>query len=303
MASAPLRPNGESDPADTRDAAIVCGVDENYAFALRTLIRSIAFAHGADTAGLRMIVLDQGLTAAARAAILAEGERAGLPVGIRRAPVVDPAYPVSHWVSKAVYARLSIPDVVDDEERVLYLDTDLMVLGDLRPLLALALDGRPLAAVRDPQNPLIGQGLAMALPGWQDLGIAYGREYFNSGVMLIDLAEAKRHGLFETAKDFLTTNPDNVRFWDQDALNYAADDAWLRLDRRWNTFAISPLASDADFIHHAEPVISLEQLLADEHTARIIHFAGALKPWQEAYPPGPHRGAYRAFQPTEGPAS
>jgi lipopolysaccharide biosynthesis glycosyltransferase len=303
MTPAPLQPGAEPDPADTRDAAIVCGIDENYAHALRTLIRSIAVAHGADTAGLRMIVLDQGLTAAARSAILTEAESAGLPVGIRQAPVVDPAYPVSHWISKAVYARLSIPDVVDDEERVLYLDTDLMVLGDLRPLLTLALDGRPLAAVRDPQNPLVGQGLAMAIPGWRELGIEDGREYFNSGVMLIDLAEAKRHGLFETAKDFLTTNPDNVRFWDQDALNYAADDAWLRLDRHWNTFAISPLASDAAFIHHAEPVIPLEQLLADEHTAKVIHFAGALKPWQEAYPPGWLRGTYRGFQSAEGPAS
>lgn len=300
MDFAPPDPRGESATTDTPDAAIVCGVDENYAFALRTLIRSIAVAHGPATAQLRLIVLDQGLTPAGRAAIVAEGERAGLRVHIRPAPAIDPAYPVSHWVSDAVYARLSIPEVVDDEVRVLYLDTDTMVLGDLRPLLSLPLDGRPLAAVRDPQNPLIGQGLAMALPGWRGLGIEDGREYFNSGVMLIDLAEAKRCGLFDRAREFLVTNPENVRFWDQDALNYAAEDTWLRLSRHWNTFAISPLAAEAGFIHHAEPVIPLERLLADETTAAVIHFAGALKPWQEAYPPGWLRDAYRGFQPDEG---
>lgn len=299
MAVAPPDQGGQSAPADTVGAAIVCGVDENYAFALRTLIRSIAVAHGPATAELRLIVLDQGLTAASRAAILAEGECADLPVRIRLAPAVDPAYPVSHWISSAVYARLSIPEVVDDEDRVLYLDTDTMVLGDLRPLLGLALGGLALAAVRDPQNPLIGQGLAMALPGWRELGIEYGREYFNSGVMLIDLGEAKRRGLFETARDFLATNPDKVRFWDQDALNFAADDAWLRLSSHWNTFAVSPLASEPGFIHHAEEVIALEQLLADEHTAAVIHFAGALKPWQDAYPPGRLRETYREFQPAE----
>ncbi|OLE23589.1 MAG: hypothetical protein AUG49_15635 [Catenulispora sp. 13_1_20CM_3_70_7] len=290
-------------PADTVGAAIVCGVDDNYAFALRTLIRSIAAAHGPATAQLRLIVLDQGLTAAGREAIRTEAEHADLPVGIRPAPAPDPAYPVSHWVSSAVYARLSIPEVVDDEERVLYLDSDTMVLGDLRPLLSLALDGQPLAAVRDPQNPLIGQGLAMAIPGWRELGIEYGREYFNSGVMLIDLGEAKRRGLFEAAREFLATHPDNVRFWDQDALNYAADGAWLRLSRNWNTFALSPLAAEPGFIHHAEPVVPLEQLLADEHTAAVIHFAGARKPWQDAYPPGPLREAYRKFQPSEPPSS
>lgn len=285
--------------AETVGAAIVCGVDDNYAFALRTLIRSIAAAHGAATAQLRLIVLDQGLTPAGRETILAEGERADLPVHIRLTPAADPAYPVSDWISSAVYARLSIPEVVDDEDRVLYLDSDTMVRGDLRPLLGLELEGRPLAAVRDPQNPLIGQGLAMAIPGWQELGLEYGREYFNSGVMLIDLGEAKRRGLFEAAREFLTTHPAHVRFWDQDALNYAAADAWLRLSRHWNTFALSPLASEPGFIHHAEPVVPLADLLADEHTAAIIHFAGAKKPWQESYPAGPLREAYRSFQPVE----
>ena len=73
-------------PGETVGAAIVCGVDDNYAFALRTLIRSLAVAPGAAIGELRLIVLDQGLTSAGRDAILGEGERAGLEVSIRLAP-------------------------------------------------------------------------------------------------------------------------------------------------------------------------------------------------------------------------
>jgi UDP-D-galactose:(glucosyl)LPS alpha-1,3-D-galactosyltransferase len=278
-------------------AAIVCGTDEGYALALRTLIRSIGAAHGPATAQLRLIVLDQGLTDASRAAIRTQGERAGLAVRIRSAPAADPDYPVSDWISSAVYTRLSIPEVVGDEERVLYLDADTMVLGDLRRLLGFPLAGQPLGAVLDPQNPLIGHGIAM--PGWRELGLERGREYFNSGVMLIDLAEADRCGLFKKARQFLAEHPGKVRFWDQDALNYAADGAWLRLSPRWNTFALSPLAAQPGFIHHAEATTPLKGLLADEHTAAVIHFAGPDKPWQDTYPPGRLRALYRDLQPTD----
>lgn len=278
-------------------AALVCGIDDGYAPALRTLIRSIGAAHGPATSQLRLIVLDQGLTPASHAAILAECEEASLPVRVLPAPAPDHGYPVSEWISSAVYTRLSIPDVVDDEERVLYLDADTLVVGDLRPLLDMSLSGHCLAAALDPQNPLTGHGIAM--PGWRELGIEYGRPYFNSGVMLIDLAAAERGGLFAAARRFLAEHPDKVKFWDQDALNYSADGHWLQLDSRWNTFALSPLASRPEFIHHAEATTPLAGLLADEHTAAVLHFAGPDKPWQPSYPPGRLRDLYRGFQPAD----
>jgi UDP-D-galactose:(glucosyl)LPS alpha-1,3-D-galactosyltransferase len=274
--------------------ALVCGIDDGYARALRAVIRSIGAAHGPATSQLRLIVLGQGLAPANKAAISAEATAANLPVSVRPAPTPDPDYPVSDWVSSAVYTRLSIPEVIDDEERVLYLDADTLVLGDLRPLLELRLDGHCLAAALDPQNPLTGRGIAM--PGWCELGIDYGRPYFNSGVMLIDLPAAQRAGLFTTARRFLAEHPDKVRFWDQDALNYAADGRWLRLEPCWNTFALSPLASRPGFVHHAEADVPLAGLLADEQTAAILHYAGPDKPWQPSYPPGRLRELYRRFQ-------
>lgn len=281
--------------AASAPTALVCAVDNRYALPLRTLIRSIAAAHGPATAQLRLIVLDQGLSPQLRAAILAEGDSAGLLVRVRPAPAPDPRYPVDGWVSSAVYTRLSIPDVVGDEARVLYLDADTLVVGDLRPLLELPLSGHCLGAVLDPQNPLTGHGIAM--PGWKQLGLPYGREYFNSGVMLIDLPAAKHRGLFATARGFLAQHPEKVKFWDQDALNYAADGDWLRLESRWNTFALSPLAARPGFIHHAEATTPLAGLLADEQSAAILHYAGPDKPWQPSYPPGRLRELYRGYQP------
>lgn len=273
--------------------AIVCGVDDRYARPLRTLLRSIAARAGASLGDLRLIVLDQQISAQNRAAMLRDAEDLGVHMELRPAPMTDPRYPVSDWVSGAVYSRLAIPEVVPDERRVLYLDVDTVVLGDLTSLLQQSLDGHPVGAVRDPQNPIIGKGIQ--LPGWDRLGVPFGRDYFNSGVMLIDLDRCQQLGIFERARRFLSEHPDSARFWDQDALNWAVDDNWHRLDRRWNTFAMSPQTTQPGFVHYAEEDSPLEQLLDDEKTAVIVHFAGPDKPWQDDYPTGRLRDLYRGF--------
>ncbi|MEV7357323.1 glycosyltransferase family 8 protein [Kitasatospora sp. NPDC091276] len=273
--------------------ALVCGVDDGYARPLRTLMQSIASAHPGAVEELRLIVLDQQISEANREAILRDADRMGLRTELRPAPTTDPRYPVSDWVSGAVYVRLAIPEVIPDERRVLYLDADTLVLGDLRPLLRQSLDGRPVGAVRDPQNPVLGRGIQ--LPGWDQLGVPYGRDYFNSGVMLMDLDRCQQLGVFERSRQFLSEHPDKVRFWDQDALNWAVDDNWHRLERRWNTFAMSPQAAQPGFVHYAEEDSPLAQLLEDEKTAALVHFAGPAKPWQDDYPECQLRGTYRLF--------
>lgn len=263
---------------------LVCGIDDGYVRPLRALMRSIAAAHAEAIGELRLIVLDQGLTPESRQAIRRDAQYLGLPTQLRPAPIPDLGYPVSDWVSSAVYTRLSIPEVIPDEPRVLYLDADTMVLADLRPLLRQPLLGSPIGAVLDAQNPTIGYGIAM--PGGDRLDIPMGREYFNSGVMLIDLARCRQLQTFEKAHRFLAEHPDKVKFWDQDALNFAVANNWRRLEPCWNAFALSPLAAQPGFIHYAEAFTPLKQLLADEDTAAVIHFAGPDKPWNDGYPEG-----------------
>jgi len=271
---------------------IVCGVDDGYLQPLSVLLESIAATHRPSIEELRLIVLHHNLSVSGARALDTQAARLRLAVELRSVSRPDGRYPVDGWVSDAVYLRLEIGDALPDVDVALYLDADTLVRGDLRPLLTQDLGDAPLGAVRDPQNPLLAQGIAM--PGWSNLGLPGEREYFNSGVMLLSLTECRRRGLFDRAARFLVDHPESARFWDQDALNWAADDAWTRLDRRWNTFALSPLASRADFVHYAESVMRLATLLADEATASVLHFAGPEKPWDGTYPAGNILDAYRS---------
>ncbi|MGH3566296.1 MAG: glycosyltransferase family 8 protein [Pseudonocardia sp.] len=274
------------------EVPIVCGLDRAYLPPFLTMITSLSRSHGAAVASLWLVILHDELTPHDRQAVLDTAARAGLSAELRQVATRHEEWPVSGWVSPAVYLRLTAAESLPEFTRALYLDVDTLVLRDLRPLLATDLGGAPLGAVRDPQNPVLKSGIA--LPGWAELGLPGEREYFNSGVMLLDLDVCRRTGLFERASSFLTCHPSSARFWDQDALNWAADDSWCRLERQWNTFALTPLIDRGRFVHYAEHIIPLSELVDDERGAAVLHFAGPDKPWRDGYPPGPFLDLYRA---------
>jgi lipopolysaccharide biosynthesis glycosyltransferase len=271
---------------------IVCAVDERYLGPFCVLLQSLATAYGA-AGDLRIVVLHRRLGDAGRQRIHGHAARLGLQVELRDVPGPPAAYPVLRWTTEAMYLRLAIPEVMAGSDVVLYLDADTVALRDLRPLLGTALAGAPLAAARDEQNPVLR--VARALPGWRELGLPPSREYFNSGVMLLDLRECGRRGLFEECHRFLRDRARHTKYGDQCALNWAAGDDWLRLDRRWNTVPFSAISRLPHWRHHAEEVSPLEGLIAGEDAAAILHFAGPDKPWNGAYPASRVRDVYLSF--------
>jgi lipopolysaccharide biosynthesis glycosyltransferase len=270
---------------------IVCAVDDNYELPVKVLLHSLAAAHPADRDDLRVVILHDALGQGPRDRIRAHGDRLGLRLELVRSPPVDPRFPLLRRFTAAIYLRLNVHEVLAAESRVLYLDSDLLVLDDVRELLTMPMDGFALGAVRDPIRPTLGCG--GALPSWDRLDFVAEQEYFNSGVLLLDLDRCRSTGLLDRAGKILAERPEVTRFPDQDALNWAADDSWLRLDQRWNTFAMSIVTGRADYRHAAEPVVSLESLLRAEEVASILHFSGRHKPWQETCPRSRSRELYR----------
>ncbi len=161
-------------------------------------------------------------------------------------------------ISKMTFARLLLPRYLPEScDRALYLDGDILVLGDLRPLWETGLDGAVVGAVRDRLN-----GGAM-----DDLDKSCGlrvERYFNAGVLLIDVARWRDERVSERALEYLDRFP-NTRYADQDALNAICDRCWKELDPRWNyqCVPLQPIAQAAD---------------ADAFS--IVHFVASVKPWQ-----------------------
>lgn len=177
---------------------------------------------------------------------------------------------VSLRYPQVVWYRILLPELLPEVERVLYLDADTLVLQDLSPLWALDLADYPLAAVEDVQDP------AHAHVPLQ-IGLARREDYFNSGVMLMNL-EVMRAQHFTEALLEVARSRQVQDFPDQIALNILVKGYWLHLPPKWN--CMSPFIEQSDRAGEVA-VRTPEQRLAAASPC-ILHFEGDWrrgKPW------------------------
>jgi lipopolysaccharide biosynthesis glycosyltransferase len=171
-------------------------------------------------------------------------------------------------------ARILIPQVLDASiSRVLYIDADILVLGDLRRLWFTDLEGAPLGAVVDDidRHLKVGSASVSRVPQVQ--------RYFNAGILLIDVERWRTEGISDKAMTYLAANPHSP-FADQDALNVACDGRWKSLDPRWN------------FQYHR--TIALQDFASAERPF-VVHFVTRSKPWHPASLSS-YAGLYDAFR-------
>jgi lipopolysaccharide biosynthesis glycosyltransferase len=268
---------------------IAFAINEDYCFPLTVAWHSLRATNPEISNGLQVDVLYEELSETSLERLAWHAERLDLHVTFRPIRLESIDYPTMFGGARAMYIRLAIPDIYDSG-RVLYLDADLIVRGSLAGLLETDLNGAPIAAVRDPLHPLVSSG--EALPGWAELGIPREREYFNSGVMLVDVTACRQAGIGPRALEFIAAHPEHIRLWEQDALNWAVEDHWRRLDRRWNAFPVSALVRTRWVSETSENKERLRDLMALEARAAILHYVTPTKPWQDSYPPGEAAAIY-----------
>lgn len=172
-------------------------------------------------------------------------------------PNIDDFITMSTWTS-AVYYRLYFPLLIGDDkiERILYLDTDMIVLRDLSELFTMPLDGYPIAAVYD--NYVVIQPL---------IGIPTPGEYFNSGMLLIDIRAWNDQKISERTMDYLRQYPDRIRYVDQCGLNAVLYKNWKKIDKKFNLL-YTYIPEDA----------SRRELDRLQHQSIILHFT-LQRPW------------------------
>jgi lipopolysaccharide biosynthesis glycosyltransferase len=167
------------------------------------------------------------------------------------------------------WGRLALPELLTDVDRVIYLDADILVCKSIGPLMALDLKGAPAAAVRNVVQPPLHQYV-------RDLGIEGPRDYFNAGVLVLDLARMREEEIVGQVRRYVAHKGGQLYWFDQDALNVILANRWHVLHPRWNTqnsfWTWSSWAADA-----FGPV----ELDEAKQQPSILHFEGppVYKPW------------------------
>lgn len=140
--------------------------------------------------------------------------------------------------------RLLLGDLLPDINRVIYIDIDILILGDLERLFDTSLEGNVLGASpawsmeqARARNVNLGlSGLALQMPAGQYLDDIIGMRdciYFNAGVLLIDLELWRNKKVKEQCFQFFENNL-LLLFTDQDALNHVLRKNVYFLDEGWN---------------------------------------------------------------------
>lgn len=185
-------------------------------------------------------------------------------------------YPQEAWY------RVILADLLPELSRVLWLDTDTIVLGGVGELWRCELGGRPLAAVPNALGPRHRDHL-------RRLGMSGDpADYFNTGVMVMDLARIRRCGLTERLRAECRGQAFNV-FADQDVFGPVLAGDFVRLPLRWNVMAGAYLHAAAAVQFHG-----LQAYREALRAPRIVHFTQH-KPWRFSSS-HPYRERYLHFR-------
>ena len=155
-------------------------------------------------------------------------------------------------INHMTFARYFIPDFVT-EDKVLYLDSDLIVTGDLTDLFGLDLGENYLAAARS----CFGAGLG-----------------FNAGVLLINNKKWKSETIRQKLIELTEKEYKNVKEGDQSILNMLFKDQYSLLEDKYN-FQIGFDAGAAEKNHAFIFEIPLTPL------PKILHYISPDKPWKQ----------------------
>lgn len=246
-------------------------LDEHYLLPCKVMLDSF-FASNPDERNVTVYLLHSAIPAEKLlelAAFCAANGAALKPIAVDASLFEDA--PTSKRYPKEMYYRLLSPLILPSElERVLYLDPDVLVINPLRPLWERNLNGKVFAAAAH-------TGLTEMANGINQMRLDTEHEYFNSGVMLIDLDAARR---LVTAEDVFRCVREHERelfLPDQDVFNmlYGSMTAPIE-DVVWNY----DVRNYSKYLIRSTGAHDLNWVMA--HTA-VLHFCGRNKPWQENY--------------------
>jgi lipopolysaccharide biosynthesis glycosyltransferase len=236
---------------------IILSSDENYAPHLATAMVSVV-ANCSRPQDIYFHVLDCGLSELSLDKIKLIGANQGTRVAIYLLSAnLLSGFPKSGHLSLAAYGRLFAGDILPkDINRAIYLDCDLVCLGDVADLYNCNISGKTLGAIRDVKSDDILR--IYFYPGL--------KTYFNSGVLLIDMDRLRKFGLSIQATNFINIYRQHLATADQDVLNCLFEDDWQELPRCFN---LDMKHESAFRLPPADTV--------------ILHYSDRIKPWSYLY--------------------
>ncbi len=247
---------------------IVFITDNAYAFPTSIAISSITY-HCNPAVDYRIHVIGVDLEDEMKQMLIKSGKRVDCIETSECQCDVDFTH---EHVSKAALFKFKIADLFPDYDKILYLDSDMIVLNDLSELYWTDIEGKYGAAVTD---------YHIAKKGYRGLSQIKTKHYFNSGMLLMNLEEMRKHYLPEkllSKKKEISKNT-VFSFMDQDTFNIICGDKMLLLSVKYN-FLNCYYEEMERYEMHKLTGIDFEEICRIYERPTVLHIGGKYKPWK-----------------------
>lgn len=251
---------------------IVFICDENYVMPTTVAICSLKKSRKKNTAYL-VYVIGSGLSEYSQKKILTLSEN-DFPIEIVKRGLSEEQEKIVQYrerVTIVATLKFDLPNIFKEHDKILYLDSDVVVQKDLTSLFLTNIDGQYAAVVKDTMTVRGKNGHLKRIDFKPKI-------YFNSGVMLLNLKKM-REGLISDKLLEYRLHGKNF-FMDQDALNVIFEG---------NVKYISPYYNLLNCFFEWQPIGELN-VFYDINFPRsknqvykkavVLHFGDKKKPWQ-----------------------
>ncbi len=187
-------------------------------------------------------------------------------------------------VTIETYFRLVIPIFMRDYDKILFLDSDLLIQDDIKKLYDIDITNYAVAAaVECLMSALLGiYGKDAVKYMYDKLHLKNADYYFQAGVMLMNIKYFNNNNCSKKLLNMVSNF--NYNIVDQDALNELLNDKIMWLSNEWNYPPLQKHMIKANYIENmSEPV---RNMYLSVKKPKILHFADFEKPWfypTEAY--------------------
>ncbi|HCT95834.1 MAG TPA: glycosyltransferase family 8 protein [Vagococcus sp.] len=243
-------------------------LDEGYVYPLKVMLLSL-FENNPDEE-IKVWLVHAGISVSSLTSISRLVNQLG---GTFEPCLIDDTFfdsaPVVERYPKEMYFRLLAGQILPEElERVLYIDPDTLIINPLTNLWEMDLQGYMFGAA-------VHKGITNLTTGINNIRLGTKHGYYNSGIMLIDLQQARQKIHLADIEYVIQQSGHYLMLPDQDILNFLYGEDILEIpEEKWNYDTRKFKA------YYARSLTKIDLHWVIENT-HILHFCGRPKPWEK----------------------
>lgn len=180
--------------------------------------------------------------------------------------------------------RLLLPNILENYEKVLNLDCDMLVRSDVAEIYNTCIDQYYVAGVQDIicyiNNKKHNESLFTNAYLYEVLNLESIEDYFNGGLWLLNLKKIREDFTIRDILEYATKNKKKVfRCYEQDVFSGLFGKNKLRLPFEYNWFvdAADIISKGKNFTNPSD--CSIQMYYAAEAQAKVLHYLTDKKPW------------------------